>query len=231
VNLEVQSQKGIAVSADILALGFFDEMASPRGLAGEMDWLLNNTLSLLIKGGKISGRFGEVILVSSDRTRTPKIFWIGLGKREEFNHPRITALAADLYRRLEKLEVKEAYIDLWDIEGCQLDFSSALNAFLNGIFQAKKESRSRSIYPASNASERGRLQPALPVEGAQVATEKWKQDSARMRDSGHPGSTQAPPIDIDFVFHTRDPERIKELNRFLKEVDLRSPLSVSAKGD
>lgn len=202
MNLEVQAQKGISVSADILALGFFSEMAAPRGLAGEMDWLLNNTLSLLIKGGKVTGRFGEVVLVSSDRLRTPKIIWVGLGKREEFNHSRITSLAADLYRRLEKLEVKEAYIDLWDIEGCHLDFSSALNAFLNGIFQAKKGSKFRSTYPASNANEREEKDP-----------------------------TKAPPTDIDFVFHTRDPERIKELNRFLKEVDLRSPLSVSAKGD
>lgn len=180
MSLEVQSQKGITVSSDILALGFFNEMAAPRGLAGEMDWLLNNTLSLLIKGGKITGRFGEVILVSSERTRTPKIFWVGLGKKEELTHAKMTMLAADLYRRLEKLEVKEAYLDLWDIDGCQLDFSSALNAFLNGIFQAKKESKTPSI---------------------------------------------------DFTFHTRDPERIKELNRFLKEIDLRSPLSVSAKGD
>jgi GTP-binding protein Era len=31
-----------------------------------------------------------------------------------------------------------------------------------------------------------------PVEGAQVGTEKWQQDSAQVRDSEHPGSTQAP---------------------------------------
>lgn len=181
MNIDVQSQKAINISSDILVLGFFDEMAPPRGLAGEMDWLLNNSLSLLIKSGKITGRFGEVVLVSSVRTKTSKIFWVGLGKKEEFNHARISQFAPDLYRRLEKLEVKEAYLDLWDIEGCQLDFSSALNAFLNGIFENKKSS-----------------------------------------------SLNRNPIDL--TFHIRDQERVRDLNRFLKDLDFKSKVSVGVKG-
>lgn len=180
MNIEVQSQKAINIASDILVLGFFDEKTPPKGLAGEMDWLLNNSLSLLIKSGKITGRFGEVVLVSSGRTRTSKILWVGLGKKENFNHARIFQFAPDLYRRLEKLEVKEAYLDLWDIEGCQLDFSSALNAFLNGIFDNKE-----------SASKR---------------------------------------IPIDLTFHIRDPERVKDLNRFLKDEDFKSKVTVGAKG-
>ena len=177
MNIEVQSEKGIQVASDILVLGFFNEKAPPRGLAGELDWLLNNTLSLLIKSGKVKGGFGERILVSANRIRTSKILWTGLGKRESYNHAKIAELAPDLYSRLEKLEVQCAYLDLWDIEGCSIDFSSALNAFLNGLFDSRD-----------------------------FSAEKEKKT-------------------IDLTFHVRDPERVKDLNRFLKGKEFRTRIS------
>ena len=133
--VQVQSQKVMTLSTEILVLGFFNEMLPPRGLAGELDWLLNNALSLLLMEGKISGHFGEGVLVSSGKTKTSKIYWVGLGEREQYNHALITKFAPDLYQRLQRLGVREAYLDLWDIEGCSIDYYSALNAFLKGVFQ------------------------------------------------------------------------------------------------
>jgi leucyl aminopeptidase len=178
MNIEVQSLKAINVSSDILVIGFFKEKAPPKGLAGEMDWILNSSLSSLVKSGKISGKVGEVVLMSSGRTKTPKIFWVGLGKREEFSPSVILKFAADLYERLEQVGAKEAYLDLWDIEGCRVDFFSALNAFLNGIFEDQKDPQ------------------RVPV--------------------------------IDLTFHARDKERVKEMNRTLKEINLKSILSFRA---
>ena len=163
--------KAIQVSSDILVLGFFQEAAPPKGLAGEADWILNNTLSLLIKSGKVSGKAGEVVLVSSNRTRTPKILWVGLGKRDEFNHAKLTALGLEIFTKLSQLEIKDAYCDLWDITGVQIDFSTALNAFLRGLFQNRK-----------------RVFTTLQ----------------------------------QVTFHSTDQERVKDLNRHLKELDLRT---------
>lgn len=162
--VQVQSQRAVVISTDILVLGFFNEMLPPRGLAGELDWILNNSLSRLMKAGKISGQFGEGALVSSDKTRTSKIYWIGLGDRESYTHAMITKFSPDLYQRLQRLAVREAYLDLWDIEGCALDFYSSLNAFLKGVFQ-------------------------------------------------EPGEKN-----VNLIFHSRDPERVGEMNRALKEI-------------
>ncbi|MHB8482454.1 MAG: M17 family peptidase N-terminal domain-containing protein [Nitrospiria bacterium] len=208
MKIEVQSLKAIHVVSDIMVLGFFDEKAPPRGLAGEVDWVLNNTLSLLIKTGKTTGRFGEVVLVSSGKTKTSKILWVGLGKKEEFNHPLILNFAPLLYHRLALLGVKEAYLDLWDIEGCPLDFSSALNAFLNGIFQDWEDPKGKEIE-----------HQALPVRDPGI---------------GGIGGRKAPhglPNTIDLTFHSREKERIKEMNRFLKEFAFKSKMSSSAGGE
>lgn len=181
MNVRVQSLKAISVASDILVLGFFEENAPPRGLAGEVDWALNNSLSLLIKSGKISGHFGEVVLVSSEKTRTSKILWVGLGKKEGFNHILLLKLASDVYQRLVMLGVKEAYLDLWDIEGSHLDFSSALNACLNGICQSQKEMSASRF--------------------------------------------------IDLTFHSREKDRVREMNRFLKDFDFKSKASFAVGGE
>ncbi|MBI3594379.1 MAG: hypothetical protein HY200_05415 [Nitrospirae bacterium] len=255
MNIEVQSRKAIHISSDILVLGFFDEMVPPRGLAGEMDWLLNNSLSLLIKTRKIAGRFGEVVLVSSDRVKTSKIFWVGLGKKEEYNHARISQFAPDIYRRLQKLEVKEAYLDLWDIDGCQLDFSSALNAFLNGIFESNvgKQApldrisvppsstvidRDKSGISGSAGMERGgsggiERSERRPLSSTVIDRDKSGiSGSAGMERGGSGGierSERRPPDSIDLTIHIRDADRVKDFNRFLKDADFKSKIPAKVK--
>jgi Cytosol aminopeptidase family, N-terminal domain len=73
------------VECDAIVVGFYEDVRPLKNLAGQLDWLLCGSLSLLLIEKRLQGVLGEVALLTS-RGKIPaqKIFLIGLGPRSGF---------------------------------------------------------------------------------------------------------------------------------------------------
>jgi hypothetical protein len=77
-------------SADVLALGIFEDERPLRGAAGLADWRLCGRLTRLLKSGRIRGKRGETLMVppAGHRLPFPRLVLFGLGPSDAYGEAR-----------------------------------------------------------------------------------------------------------------------------------------------
>ncbi len=84
--------------ADAIAVGIFCDQRPLRGPAGLLDWRLCGRLSQLLRLGRVSGEYGEAVLLpSSGRLPQPKVLLFGVGRQGDFGEDRFR----DSVRRIQ----------------------------------------------------------------------------------------------------------------------------------
>ncbi len=84
---------------DILALFLFADERPFTGVTGLADWRMNSRIAHLVRGGRFTGQFGEVLLMPSfGRLPVGGILLVGLGTRDEFSILRFRETIQRLFR-------------------------------------------------------------------------------------------------------------------------------------
>ena len=134
MQVMVLSEKITRIRSKILILGFFEDERPIRGYAGEIDWITNGAVSLLIRQNKIRGVLGETTLLATAKIATPQILMVGLGPKKYYNRQVLSKLSSHVLQILSRLKVCEsAAVELWGQEACDLDPVQCLEAFFRGF--------------------------------------------------------------------------------------------------
>ncbi|MBI4436299.1 MAG: leucyl aminopeptidase [Candidatus Omnitrophica bacterium] len=108
--MEVIVKKGKAASEKTTALvGFFFEGTKrPEGVLKELNSSLKGKISALLESGDVKGKSGEVSLIRTDRLiHAPRLFLVGLGKREKFEKETVRQAAGTAAKMLKQYRLEE----------------------------------------------------------------------------------------------------------------------------
>lgn len=73
------------IQADLLVTTYFQDLGSPKGPTGMIDWRLNGFISRNIVEKRITGAKGEITLVPlNQKFETQRMILVGLGKWREY---------------------------------------------------------------------------------------------------------------------------------------------------
>jgi hypothetical protein len=144
-----------------LALGIFSDEKPPRGICGFLDWRLNGFISREMKQGRISGEFGEkVIIPFPERISTKNLFLFGLGPLSEFNYDRIYTSAYSIVEAVDGMQLADFAFDLQGENRCSLDLAGIAEAMMTGFFDYLSKDveklanmTARIVTSAANAKE------------------------------------------------------------------------------
>lgn len=109
------------VCADVLVMGFFEDVRPPQGLVGQVDWLGGGVLSRLILGRRVSGRLAETALLAMPTFSTPRVLCVGLGRVSSYSYLVLHQVAESLRPVLSALQVRDAAVELLGAHACSLD--------------------------------------------------------------------------------------------------------------
>jgi hypothetical protein len=89
---------------DLLVSGFFEDERPLRGPCGWIDWRLNGRLSRFLMSGKVTGRWQETLLLSTEGRMAPRmILLVGLGPCREYSTLRLRDLFPFLFGTIQKI--------------------------------------------------------------------------------------------------------------------------------
>ncbi|MEO5656157.1 MAG: M17 family peptidase N-terminal domain-containing protein [Nitrospiria bacterium] len=100
------------IHADILVMGFFEDVRPLQGLTGQFDWLARGGLSRLIVGGRVSGRLKETILMALPTFATPRVMCIGLGKSTTYSYLVLHQVIESLRAAVQEMGVRTAAVEI-----------------------------------------------------------------------------------------------------------------------
>ncbi len=123
------------VHADILVLGFFEDVRPLSGLVGQMDWLAGGALSRLIVSRQVSGRLKETALIALHSFLTPRVLCVGLGKSSAYTYLTLHHLAEVLLPLLEGLDVRDAAVEVFGAHVCGLDLAIAARTVVKAWYE------------------------------------------------------------------------------------------------
>lgn len=73
------------IQADLIVTTYFQDLGSPKGPTGMIDWRLNGFLSRSIVEKRITGAKGEITLIPlNQKFYSPRMILLGLGKWREY---------------------------------------------------------------------------------------------------------------------------------------------------
>lgn len=102
--------------------------------AGLIDQRLNGVISQLIEEEKITGTYGERVLVASEgRIPASKILMLGLGTASSLMYERLGGAASTIFPTLMKIQVSTFAAFLPIIEIYDYDYSKVVEIFLEGV--------------------------------------------------------------------------------------------------
>ena len=108
--MEVIVRKGKASSEKTAALVafFFEGTKTPEGVLKALDLLLKGKIRALLESGDAKGKPGEVALVRTDGLMaSPRLFLVGLGKRERFQRDAVRQAAGVAAKVLKRYRLEE----------------------------------------------------------------------------------------------------------------------------
>ncbi len=144
MRIIVQSEKIAQVYVETLVVGFFEDVRPLKGFAGEIDWYTNGAVSDLVLQNKIRGTLGEASLLATSKLATPKVLLIGLGPKKYYSVEIFQRLSGHALEILSRLKPREAAMDLWGQDECELDLFRCLEGFLQGY---------QEVYPQPSEGE------------------------------------------------------------------------------
>ena len=115
------------VRADVAVVPLFAGERPLRGAAGRVDWRLCGRLSHLFAAGRLSGEFGEAVLIpGGGGMRSPRVLGLGLGERECLDTVIWEDWVADVLARVRSLAARNAVVALPDAGGAIADRLTAV---------------------------------------------------------------------------------------------------------
>lgn len=123
------------VHADVLVIGFFEDIRPLKGLAGQVDWLAKGALSRLIMSRRATGQLKEATLLALDTFSTPRILCMGLGKLSAYTYWTLHQTAELLIPMLRELRVGCAAVELLGVHGTSLDPAVAARTFVKAWYE------------------------------------------------------------------------------------------------
>jgi len=131
MQIRALSERVTQIRAEILVLGFFQDVRPVRGLAGEVDWIHNGIFSHLMKQQKLKGQCGEAMLLASEtKLLTPKVLLVGLGPSPSYNDSVLRQALLDIRSRLEALKVKRFAMETIGVESRLMGWKHFFDIFL-----------------------------------------------------------------------------------------------------
>jgi hypothetical protein len=87
--------------ADAIGVGIFADQRPLRGPAGLLDWRLCGRLSRLLRRGRLSGEYGEALLMPAvGRLPMPRVLLLGVGAQRDFGEERYRDAVRRMQRKL-----------------------------------------------------------------------------------------------------------------------------------
>ena len=178
--MEVKVQKGKASAArtEALVAMFFEGTQKPEGILKELDSALKGKIGALLKSGDAKGKSGEVSLIRTDGLiAAPRLFLIGLGKKEKLQQETLRQAAGTAAKILKKYRLGEGTL-LIDSVPTQKFSPEALGEFVTeGVrlgayaferYKTVREEPKKELEKVTLLAER--LSPARLERGVQIAT-------------------------------------------------------------
>jgi hypothetical protein len=100
------------VDTGTLIVGYYANEQPLRGDAGRVDWRLHGMLSRLIIDQKLTGTFGEDLLVPAIRLAAQRIVLLGMGDHKTLDAARLRTLAELAVKKLETLKERRCLLAL-----------------------------------------------------------------------------------------------------------------------
>jgi hypothetical protein len=153
------------VRADILVLGFFEDVRPLPGLVGQMDWLAGGALSRLIVSRQASGRLKEATLIALPSFLTARVLCVGLGKSSAFTYLTLHHIAEALFPLLEGLDVRDAAVEVFGAQACGLDLAIAARTFVKAWYEGTAARPIDLTFVVPKGSHPGQIEQRLQEMG------------------------------------------------------------------
>ncbi|KAF0996274.1 Cytosol aminopeptidase [Geobacillus sp. TFV-3] len=125
---------------EALVIGLFEGANSWSGLAGEYDARLGGQLSELRKEGDISAKRGRIAAVHPFLpTGAKRLYFVGLGKKEELTFERLREVFGKLFRTLKQAKRTKAAVALDTFTTEAVDGNEAAHALAEAYYLATYE--------------------------------------------------------------------------------------------
>lgn len=111
--IQVEALKKIPIveeiQADLLVTTYFQDLGSPKGPTGMIDWRLNGFISRNIVEKRITGAKGEITLLPlNQKFSTQKLLLLGLGKWREYTISELRSLLPSIQKTV--MDIKPQHI-------------------------------------------------------------------------------------------------------------------------
>lgn len=135
VLVEVERRSFDRAEGDVLIAGIFSDERPARGTAGRIDWRLCGPVSRCLVGGRLEGKTGEVVLLStSGRLCVPRVLLLGLGDRSRFAAADVKTSTREAVGRALELGARQLVLEPLGIHDA--DFPDHADAILGATLEA-----------------------------------------------------------------------------------------------
>ncbi len=149
--IQILEQPIIWVNCDAALLYLYSDVHPPKGATGTVDWYMCGFISRLIKEGKISGQFQDVVMLATqNRIAACKALLLGMGSTVEMQADKVfsvwkqaalTMCDVDILQLVTTVPFHESW--KWDVGDT---VSGMLEGLIQGIEEAGKNVREFKLY-------------------------------------------------------------------------------------
>jgi hypothetical protein len=137
VYVEVERRSFDRAQGDVLIAGIFADERPIRGAAGAVDWRLCGPVSRRLVSGKLEGKIGEAVLLSTyARLLVPRVLLLGLGDRALFTPHDIHVVTREAVGRALELGARRLVLEPLGVDDA--DFPDHVDAVLGATLEAAK---------------------------------------------------------------------------------------------
>lgn len=138
--IRILDQPIFQVNCDVMVLYLFSDMRPPQGATGMVDWYLNGFISKLIKQGKITGEFQDIIMVATqNRIAAPKALLIGMGARRDLQVDKIFSAWKQAAQTICSTDVCQVATSIPFDEDWSWEVGKTTKRMLEGLIQGIEE--------------------------------------------------------------------------------------------
>ncbi len=149
--IQILEQPIIRVNCDAVFLYLYSDVRPPKGATGTVDWYMCGFISRLIKAGKISGQFQDVVMLATqNRIAARKALLLGMGPTVDMQADKVfsvwkqaalTMCDVDIFQLVTTVPFNEKWN--WDVGDA---VSGMLQGLIQGIEAAGKNIREFRLY-------------------------------------------------------------------------------------
>ena len=147
IDIKLTSQPIDCHDIEAIALSFFEDEKPLRGATALVDWRLCGAITRLVHLGRITGTFGEILLMSPQKHFLPsKILVFGLGPSDSFSLEKMENTVHCLGEVLLKMGVREVAFSLPGVPVCEVDPRNGARYVFEGIISGWRISEKEISY-------------------------------------------------------------------------------------